>query len=573
MSKADILGFLPGLLGGVAIFLFGMNMLSEGLQKVAGEKLRNIISVLTNNPIIGILVGTVVTAVIQSSSATTVMVIGFVSAGLMTLKQAIGVIIGANIGTTITAWLVSIDIGELALPLVGIGFILFFFLKAKKFKNIGQIIFSFGLLFVGLNIMSDMMAPLAKSQAVADTMLKVSSNRFLGLFIGTVFTAIIQSSSATIAILQKLAIQTTAAGGPLITLRAALPILFGSNIGTTATALLASIGASVNAKRAALTHTIFNVTGSLIFIWILKPFEYIITRTMGGSILPDAMDTAIAYSHSIFNLVNAVLFAPFIGMLAEFVSRIYRGQKGDITDRVLVYISNKVSSPAVALDLAMREMLRMGRIVQKMLAYTKTVILEQKESLIGEIGEMEDTVDMLQYEILNYLSKIISQNTLSESESVRLTGYMRMVHDFERIGDHCESSTMLGQSNIESKIQYSDKALAELKEVFEKIEFVLDQTLVALEKNDKGLALSVLSEENNMDDIEKVLRERHLERLKNGECNPSTAITYVELIHTMERMTDNCKNIAESVIDDINHRLYGRYGIDGRALEYKVQNQ
>ena len=569
MNTGEILSFLPGLLGGVAIFLFGMNMLSEGLQKTAGEKLRHIISILTNNPLIGIFVGAIVTAVIQSSSATTVMVIGFVSAGLMTLKQSIGVIIGANIGTTVTAWLVSIDIGDLALPLAGIGFILYFFPKLKKLKYIGQIIFSFGLLFVGLNIMSDMMAPLAKSQAVADTMLNVSDNRFLGLFIGTVFTAVIQSSSAAIAILQKLAIQTTATGEPLITLRAALPILFGSNIGTTATALLASIGATVNAKRAALTHTIFNVVGSLIFIWFIGPFEHVVSLLMGGTVMPRSMDTAIAYSHTIFNLINAVLFAPFIGLLAKFVTQIYKG-KGELEDRALVYIGDKVSSPAVGLNLAMQEMLRMGKIVQKMIACTKVVILEQNESVIQEVEKMEDTVDMLQNEILNYLSKIISQNVLSEAESVRLTGYMRMVHDLERIGDHCESSTMLGQSNIDNKVQYSENALSELKEVFEKIEFVMNQTLVALENNDKELAKTVLSEENTMDDIEKILRERHLERLKNGECNPGTAITFVELIHTLERMTDNCKNIAESVIDDINHRLAGHYNTDGTALEYKI---
>jgi len=569
MNTGEILSFLPGLLGGVAIFLFGMNMLSEGLQKTAGEKLRHIISILTNNPLIGIFVGAIVTAVIQSSSATTVMVIGFVSAGLMTLKQSIGVIIGANIGTTVTAWLVSIDIGDLALPLAGIGFILYFFPKLKKLKYIGQIIFSFGLLFVGLNIMSDMMAPLAKSQAVADTMLNVSNNRFLGLFIGTIFTAVIQSSSAAIAILQKLAIQTTATGEPLITLSAALPILFGSNIGTTATALLASIGATVNAKRAALTHTIFNVVGSLIFIWFIGPFEHVVSLLMGGTVMPRSMDTAIAYSHTIFNLINAVLFAPFIGLLAKFVTQIYKG-KGEFEDRALVYIGDKVSSPAVGLNLAMQEMLRMGKIVQKMIACTKVVILEQNESVIQEVEKMEDTVDMLQNEILNYLSKIISQNVLSEAESVRLTGYMRMVHDLERIGDHCESSTMLGQSNIDNKVQYSENALSELKEVFEKIEFVMNQTLVALENNDKELAKTVLSEENTMDDIEKILRERHLERLKNGECNPGTAITFVELIHTLERMTDNCKNIAESVIDDINHRLAGHYNTDGTALEYKI---
>lgn len=561
MDTKDILGLVPGLLGGLAIFIYGMTMLGEGLQKVAGEKLKSIIALLTSNPIIGILVGMAVTILVQSSSATTVMVIGFVSAGLMTLNQAIGVILGANIGTTITAWLVSVNVGDLALPIVAIGFILFFFVKLKKVKYVGQIVFSFGLLFVGLNIMGDMMAPLAKSQAVESLILQVSGNKWLGLFIGTAFTAVIQSSSAAIAILQKLATQTTAGGGALVTLGAALPILFGSNIGTTVTALLASIGASVNAKRAAMTHTIFNIVGSFIFIWFTRPLEQLVNWIMGGPAAASGMDTAIAYSHSIFNIINTILFIPFIGLLAKSVTAIYKG-KETFDEKKLVYIGSKVPSPLIALDLAMKEMLRMGRIVQKMVDKTKEVIMEQKETVIPEVEKMEDTVDMLQHEILNYLSQIISAGALTESQSVRLTGYMRMVHDLERIGDHCDSSTRLGASNIEKKIQYSENALNELKDVFEKIGLVMDHTLMALEKNDKEQVRKVLSEENNMDNIEKLLRERHLERLNKGECNPNTAITFVELIHTMERMTDNCKNIAESVMDDINHRLVGHYTTD-----------
>lgn len=561
METEEIMGLIPSLLGGLAIFVYGMNMLGEGLQKTAGEKLRNIVALLTSNPIMGILVGAVVTCLIQSSSATTVMVVGFVSAGIMTLRQAIGVIMGANIGTTITAWLVSIDIGEYALPIVAIGFILFFFVKNKKVKYAGQILFSFGLLFVGLNMMSDIMAPLAKSQAIEQVILQVTGNRWLGLLIGTVFTGIVQSSSAAIAILQKLASQATSSGEALVTLKAALPILFGSNIGTTVTALFASIGASVNAKRAAMTHTIFNVTGSLLFIWFTGPIERLVNLILGGPATPAGMDTAIATSHSIFNIVNTLLFIPFIGLLAKLVTIIYRGKDSDEAKK-LVYIGDKVATPMIALDLAMKEMLRMGRIVRQMVEKTQEVIMEQKTSAIEEVEKMEDTVDMLQYEILNYLSKIMSDRSLTPSESVRLTGYMRMVHDLERIGDHCDSSTRLGASNIEKKIQYSDSALAELKEVFEKIGLVMDHTLMALEKNDKEMVRNVLSEENNMDNIEKVLRERHLERLNRGECNPNTAITYVELIHTMERMTDNCKNIAESVMDDINHRLVGHYYTD-----------
>jgi phosphate:Na+ symporter len=565
METTDILSLLPGLLGGVAIFIYGMNMMGDGLQKIAGEKLRHIIGMLTNNPFLGIIVGLVVTACIQSSSATTVMVIGFVSAGLMTLKQSIGVILGANIGTTVTAWLVSIDIGDYALPITAIGFILYFFIKNKKIKYIGQITFSFGLLFVGLNIMSDMMAPLAKSSAVETLILNVSTNKWLGLIIGTVFTAVIQSSSASIAILQKLATQTTAAGEALVSLDAALPILFGSNIGTTVTALIACIGASINAKRAAMIHSVFNITGSLVFLPFIGLFKQLIFLTMGGIPAVSSMDVAIAYSHSLFNIINTILFIPFIDYLAKFITNIFKGRE-DIAERKLVYINNKASSTLVALDLAMNEMLRMGSIVQKMVTYTKEIILEQKAALIDDVEKMEDTVDMLQNEILNYLSKIITQNELTESQSVRLTGYMRMIHDLERIGDHCDSSTKLGASNIENKIQYSENALSELKEVFEKIEMVMDQTLMALKNNDKMLANKVLSEENSMDDIEKVLRDRHLQRLNTGECNPNTAITYVELIHTMERMTDNCKNIAESVLDDINHRLAKHY-ITGSASE------
>jgi phosphate:Na+ symporter len=558
MGTKEILRLLPGLLGGIAIFLYGMNMLGEGLQKVAGERLRHIVGLLTTNPLIGILVGIVVTALIQSSSATTVMVVGFVSAGLMTLKQAMGVIMGANIGTTVTAWLVTIDIGDYALPIIALGFILFFFIKPKKIKYIGQIIFSFGLLFFGLNIMGDIMAPLSKSREIENIMLQVGGNKWLGMLIGTVVTAVIQSSSATIAVLQKLASQTTASGEALISLDAAIPIMFGCNIGTTITALLASIGASANAKRAAIAHSIIKILGTSIFIWLVTPLKQLVNMIMGNLSSPTSMDTAIAISHTVFNVSTTILFLPLIPLLVKLVTSFYKG-KDELTEKTLIYIGDKISSPTVAMEMVKKEMLRMGKIVQKMLSHTKEVILEQKSSLIPEVEKMEDTVDMLQHEILNYLSKILSQSALTERQSVRLTGYMRMIHDFERIGDHCDSSTMLGASNIENKLQYSENALLELKEVFENIEDVIQKTIEAFENSDEEKARKVLSEENKMDNIEKTLRERHLERLNKGECNPNTAITYVELIHTLERMTDNCKNIAESVMDDIYHKLTGHY--------------
>ncbi len=389
-------------------------------------------------------------------------------------------------------------------------------------------------------------------------MLQVGGNKWLGMLIGTVVTAVIQSSSATIAVLQKLASQTTASGEALISLDAAIPIMFGCNIGTTITALLASIGASENAKRAAITHTFIKVLGTSIFIWLIIPLKQLVNLIMGNLSSPAGMDTAIAISHTVFNVSTTILFLPLIPLLVKLVTSFYKG-KDELTEKTLIYIGDKISSPTVAMEMVKKEMLRMGKIVQKMLSHTKEVILEQKSSLIPEVEKMEDTVDMLQHEILNYLSKILSQSALTERQSVRLTGYMRMIHDFERIGDHCDSSTMLGASNIENKLQYSENALLELKEVFENIEDVIQKTIEAFENSDEEKARKVLSEENKMDNIEKTLRERHLERLNKGECNPATAITYVELIHTLERMTDNCKNIAESVMDDIYHKLTGHY--------------
>ena len=345
-------------------------MLGEGLQKVAGERLRHIIGLLTTNPFMGILVGMAVTALIQSSSATTVMVVGFVSAGLMTLKQAMGVIMGANIGTTVTAWLVTIDIGDYALPIIALGFILFFFIKPKKIKYIGQIIFSFGLLFFGLNIMGDIMAPLSKSREIENIMLQVGGNKWLGMLIGTVVTAVIQSSSATIAVLQKLASQTTASGEALISLDAAIPIMFGCNIGTTITALLASIGASVNAKRAAITHTFIKVLGTSIFIWLIIPLKQLVNLIMGNLYSPAGMDTAIAISHTVFNVSTTILFLPLIPLLVKLVTSFYKG-KDELTEKTLIYIGDKISSPTVAMEMVKKEMLRMGKIVQKMLSHTK----------------------------------------------------------------------------------------------------------------------------------------------------------------------------------------------------------
>ena len=361
------------LLGGLALFIYGMNLMSDGLQKAAGEKMKNILALLTKNALVGVLAGAVTTAVIQSSSATTVMVIGFVAANLMNLRQAISIIIGANIGTTVTAQLVAFQIGDYAWGFVIIGFIMYFFISGyEKVTDIGQIIFAFGVLFVGLNVMGDAMEPLSQTEMFADLMLKVSDSPALGVIVGAVLTAIIQSSSASIAVLQNLA----ATAGPdgvtsIIGLTGAIPILFGTNIGTTVTALLASIGGSVNAKRAALAHTMFNVGGTLIFIWFTPYIAMFVEMISPSGDELDVISRQIANAHLGFNIATTIVFIPLIGVLVKIVTKLIPG-KDEIKDPMeVVYLDyNVIEQPFIAIHLAVKELSRMAEITAGTVSYT-----------------------------------------------------------------------------------------------------------------------------------------------------------------------------------------------------------
>ncbi|NLC69126.1 MAG: Na/Pi cotransporter family protein, partial [Clostridiaceae bacterium] len=331
-----------GLLGGLALFIYGMNLMADGLQKTAGERMRRILEVLTGNPIMGVIVGAFVTMLVQSSSATTVMVIGFVSSGLMTLTQAIGVILGANIGTTFTAQLIAFKIGSYAYVIAAIGFIFYFFFKKRMLKYIGQSVFAFGLLFMGLNLMGDVMKPLANSPAFADLMLELGKHPVLGILVGTVITMIIQGSGPTIAVLQNLASQPMPDGvHALISLETAIPILFGSNIGTTITAVLASIGARINAKRAALAHSLFNIFGTLVFVWLIPLFAKFIRLISPKGLECEVISRQIANAHTFFNVLNTIIWLPFIWLLAKAVTFLVRGED-DIIEKRVLYLDYKV---------------------------------------------------------------------------------------------------------------------------------------------------------------------------------------------------------------------------------------
>lgn len=543
------------LFGGLALFIYGMNLMSDGLQKAAGEKMKNILAMLTKNPIIGVLAGALVTAVIQSSSATTVMVIGFVSAGLMNLPQAISIILGANIGTTITAQLVAFKIGDYAWAFVIAGFIMFFFLaKKEKIMDIGQVVFGFGVLFVGLNIMGDAMEPLSATPQFAELMLKVADVPALGVIVGAVLTAIIQSSSASIAVLQNLA----STAGPdgvtsIVGLVGAIPILFGTNIGTTITAVLASIGGTINAKRAAIAHTIFNLGGTLIFIWftpfIAKFIEFVSPK--GEEI--EIISRQIANAHLSFNLATTLVFLPLIPVLVKVVTMIFPDKPEKKNPMDAIYLDyNVLEQPFVAIHLATKELIRLAEITGEMLTNAKKAFLGGDMDAYNEVMKKEDHVNHLRDQIINYLSSMFSTETVTEHQARTISGLMHVVADIEHIGDNCENVADFAKEKADKSLTFSDTAYSEIYNCFDHMGKMMRNAIEALNDGNKDMAELVLRQEDELDAMESEYRIKHMHRLDNKECSPENTVLYMDVIHNLERMGDNCENIAKAVLDDLN---------------------
>ena len=542
------------LFGGLALFIYGMNLMSDGLQKAAGEKMKSILALLTKNPLIGVLAGALVTAVIQSSSATTVMVIGFVSAGLMNLPQAISIILGANIGTTITAQLVAFKIGDYAWAFVIIGFIMFFFLaKKEKIMDVGQVLFGFGVLFVGLNIMGDAMKPLSATPEFADLMLNVADTPVLGVIVGALLTAVIQSSSASIAVLQNLA----STAGPdgvtsIIGLAGAIPILFGTNIGTTITALLASIGGTINAKRTAIAHTVFNVGGTLLFIWF-TPFiaQFIQAISPDGNEL-DVIARQIANAHLSFNVATTIVFLPLIGILVKIVTKLIP-DKVELKDPMdAIYLDyNVLEQPFAAIHLATKELVRLAGITAEMLTNSKKAFLGGDMEAYNEVMAKEEHVNHLRDQIINYLSSMFSTETVTEHQARTISGLMHVVADIEHIGDNCENVADFAKEKVDKGYTFSDTAYSEIYQCFDHMGKMLTNSIEALSEGNKDLAELILRQEEELDAMETEYRVRHMHRLDNKECSPENTVLYMDVIHNIERMGDNCENIAKAVLDDL----------------------
>jgi phosphate:Na+ symporter len=528
--------------GGLGIFLFGIKFMGEGLQKAAGDRLRDILDRFTSNPLMGVLAGMLVTILIQSSSGTTALTVGLVSAGFMTLRQAIGVIMGANIGTTVTAFIIGIEIDEYALPIIALGSACIFFFKNQKVHHLGQVLFGFGALFFGLDLMSHGMKPLRALEAFHDLTVSMSANPILGVLVGTIFTVIVQSSSATIGILQELFAQGA------LELKTALPVLFGDNIGTTITAVLASIGTSVAARRAALVHVMFNVIGTIIFIIFLIPYTKFIGYLQQSLDLNPEM--TIAFAHGIFNVSNTIIQFPFIAVLAWIVTKLVRGE-----DSVIDFKAQNLNpifieqSPSIALGRAKEEVVRMAELSLKGVQEANQYFNTKQKKHADMTVQLEDAINTLDKKITNYLVAI-SAKPLSDADSEQHAILVDSVRDIERIGDHMENIIELVDYQLLNRVILSTEAQNELNEMFELTISTLSDAIQSLKNFDVELARSVILKEEKIDKMERLLRKRHILRLNNGNCTGDAGIVFVDIVSNLERIGDHAVNIAEAVLGE-----------------------
>lgn len=544
-----------GLLGGLAIFIFGMNMMSESLQKAAGEKMKKILGILTVNPVMGVLAGTIATAVMQSSSATTVMVIGFVSAGLMTLKQGISVILGANIGTTMTAQLLAFNISDYIFVIIFVGFIVSFVFKSEKIKSIGQTIFAFGLLFEGIQIMSSVMKPLAASPVFINMIDHVSGMPVLGVLVGTLMTLVVQSSSATIAVLQNFAAQAGPDGvSSIIGLAGAIPVLLGDNIGTTITALLACIGQSRDAKRTALAHCTFNITGAFLFIWFVKPYAHFIQAISTKGPEVEVIARQIANAHTIFNITMTLIWLPLIWLLVKIVVKIlpYK-EKNSKQKEVPIFLDPRlISQPAAAMEMVAREILRCSGMVEQMIHRLNHAIERQDLRRVDSILRQAVVVRKLYDNIVSYLSSLFSSGSMTEEQATQTAGMMYILSDIERTDALCTEATESLQSILEKKHKLSAEAVEDLCRGLQIIEDMYQNVLEVIRTGNGEDARKIVHKKDNVLDLTLKLRKNHMKRVKQGACDAEMTSDFTRILHSFDRIGNSCANIADAALTGVS---------------------
>ena len=529
-------------LGGLGLFLFCIKYMGDGLQIAAGDKLKYILDKYTTSPFLGVLVGIFVTALIQSSSGTSVITIGLVGAGLLTLRQAIGIIMGANIGTTITTFIIGFNISAYALPILFIGAFCLFFVKIEKVNNVGRILFGFGGVFFSLTLMSGAMAPLKYLPAFKDVMVSLSGSPVLGVFIGTTITVLVQASSATISILQNIYQEG------LIPLKAALPVLFGDNIGTTITAIIAVIGSNTSAKRLAASHVMFNVIGTVIFLIFLTPFSMFVGKM--EQILHLNPKMAIAFAHGSFNMMTTVLLFPFIGVLEYLVVKIIKDKKEDEEEAYKTTLDPAlITAPVIALGQVKQELITMTGFALKNFKTSVSYFFDRDEKLFEKVEKREEKINTVDQEITKYLA-LLSKQDFGEKEGEEIAAYLDLCRDIERVGDHAHGIVKDVKYGISKKFKFSDTAYAEIRELEEIVENMIATATVALKESSIDKAVEVIDLHNKEREKEKKIRKNHIKRLSEQTCEIKAGLSFVDLVLHFTRIADHTRNIAERVLEN-----------------------
>lgn len=550
----ELLGTIFTFAGGLGMFIYGMNVMADGLQKAAGDKMKQLLGLLTNNRFLAAIVGALVTAIIQSSSATTVMVVGFVNAGIMNLTQAVGVIMGANIGTTVTSWLVSMNEwswAEVLKPdffapvLIGIGAFIGLFAKKEKKKDIGEILVGFGVLFVGLSFMSGAIAPYSDSKIFSDAFRILGKNPLLGILAGMIVTAIIQSSSASVSILQTLAMNG------VVTNQSAIFITLGQNIGTCVTALLSSAGANRTAKRAAVIHLLFNTIGAIIFgigMFVFFSFNPVIAGSEINSV-------QISMFHTIFNVCNTLLLFPFANQLVKLSGVILKdtpeAEAEDAAADVLKHLDERIlETPSFAVENVVKEILHMGDVALDNLKLSIHCLLKNNTDEVEQVVKNEETIDMLEKFITEYLVKI-SNLSLTEKQEEIVNHMFYTVSNIERIGDHAENISELAAKKIEHNLQFSENAQIEMEEICNKAVESFENAMMARKTQNIEYVRMVVKMEDAVDVLEEDLREKHIQRLSQNLCDTETGVIFIDTLVNLERVSDHSLNIANYVKDEL----------------------
>ena len=529
-------------LGGLGLFLFCIKYMGDGLQIAAGDRLKYILDKYTTSPFLGVLVGIFVTALIQSSSGTSVITIGLVGAGLLTLRQAIGIIMGANIGTTITTFIIGFNISAYALPILFIGAFCLFFVKIEKVNNVGRILFGFGGVFFSLTLMSGAMAPLKYLPAFKDLMVSLSGSPVLGVFIGTTITVLVQASSATISILQNIYQEG------LIPLKAALPVLFGDNIGTTITAIIAVIGSNTSAKRLAASHVMFNVIGTVIFLIFLTPFSMFVGKM--EQILHLNPKMAIAFAHGSFNMMTTVLLFPFIGVLEYLVVKIIKDKKEDEEEAYKTTLDPAlITAPVIALGQVKQELITMTGFALKNFKTSVSYFFDRDEKLFEKVEKREEKINTVDQEITKYLA-LLSKQDFGEKEGEEIATYLDLCRDIERVGDHAHGIVKDVKYGISKKFKFSDTAYAEIKELEEIVENMIETATIALKESSIDKAVEVIDLHNKEREKEKKIRKNHIKRLSEQTCEIKAGLSFVDLVLHFTRIADHTRNIAERVLEN-----------------------